>query len=53
MSKPSDEYWAQFTDLKDLLHLIPEDIEIFYKTLTGNNHIEDDIDEFPGSSIFI
>lgn len=43
---------AKLNDLKSLLHLIPEDAQDFYKNLTGDVTVEDDIDGFSGAVDF-
>lgn len=43
---------AKLNDLKSLLHLIPEDAQGFYKKLTGDVTVEDDIDRFSGEIDF-
>lgn len=48
--KPVPE--AKLNDLKSLLHLIPEDAQDFYKKLTGDVTVEDDIDGFSGEVDF-
>lgn len=39
---------AKLNDIKSLMHLIPRDAHTFYKSLTGDNNVEDDIDGFSG-----
>lgn len=37
---------AKLNDIKSLMHLIPKDAHAFYKNLTGDDNLEDDIDGF-------
>lgn len=48
--KPIPE--PKLKDLKSLLHLIPEDAQYFYKNLTGDGTVQDDIDGFSGEVDF-
>lgn len=48
--KPIPE--AKLNDLISLLHLIPDDAQEYYKKLTGNSTVQDDIDGFSGTVDF-
>ncbi|KAJ8720783.1 hypothetical protein PYW08_006248 [Mythimna loreyi] len=48
--KPISE--AKLNDLKSLLHLIPDDAQEYYKKLSGNSTVQDDIDGFSGTVDF-
>ncbi|CAB3252770.1 unnamed protein product [Arctia plantaginis] len=43
---------AKLNDIKSLMHLIPRDAQAFYKKLTGDNSIEDDVDGISGEPDF-
>ena len=44
--KPIPE--AKLKDLKNMMHLIPKDAQQYYKNVTGDENIEDDIEGFSG-----